>query len=137
MINIPKAIIIFVSASLFGYLMEQIFFHKKKRHDRLIKKIFDITPPMLSIYGLAAVMLWMALKNIKLNNIHGIFIFSLISTVIATFLECLIGIFSQKMFGGQGWNYKSSLCKGYISISISMTWFIIIFTIANIYYTIK
>ena len=77
--------------------------------------------PLFNIYGIGALIL-LGLR-VYLPNVNNL-VLAIIATIVITLMECLVGQLSFKINGKQTWNYSSGVCNGFISLRISMFWFI-------------
>lgn len=111
---IPKYIFIYLLFSFLGWLNEIIIFNKKQ-YDKVIQKIFNINIPILQIYGLIGIILFLIYDYFPSESITFKII---VATLLIVFAECYIGRLSYQYFGYQTWRYKDQYyptCDGYVS----------------------
>lgn len=127
MIILVQLITIFFVFSIIGWYYEYIVFNKHEG-DKVSKKLFNINLPMLPIYGVGAIILFLIHKNLK--N-YSIWFKTLIAFILINTMECLLGYVSYTFHGYQTWNYNSddniSYCDGYISVQTSIWWTVLSF----------
>lgn len=114
MIQIFTIFLYWLLASFVGWLFEAIIFNKYKS-DNFTKL------PILPIYGFGFLLLYF-ISKLNISIIYKI----LISFILINLLECIGGLLSLKLNGYQTWNYKSYICKGYISWYTAIFWLILI-----------
>lgn len=125
MINLLHLIIIFFLFSLLGWIYEYITFGKDKS-DKVSKKLFNIDIPILPIYGVGVIILFLIYKSL-IN--YSIWIKTLVAFILINTMECLLGYLSYNFHGYQTWEYKDGMptCKGYISVKTGIWWTILSF----------
>ncbi len=120
--NIIEYIIYFFIFSFIGWIFENIII--KYNHfcgDNIVKQ-FNICLPLLTIYGFGGIALLFIKKNIIKNNI---ILFSIISGIILSILECIGGKLSFYINKYKTWNYDEyplPLCDGYVALPIFLLW---------------
>jgi uncharacterized membrane protein len=112
--NIFTLFLYWIMASFIGWLFEAIIFNKYTPDN--ITKL-----PILPIYGFGFLLLYF-ISSLNISLIYKI----LLSFILVNSLECIGGLLSLKVNGYHTWNYKSSICKGYISWYTAVFWLIII-----------
>jgi uncharacterized membrane protein len=101
--------------------------------DTLVRYI-KLCIPFLNVYGLGAVILAILSNRFKHWNL---FVFSIFGGYLVTVMECIIGQMSFNFNHYQTWNYRSNICKGYISFNIFIYWIILVYLFRWIYYYIE
>jgi uncharacterized membrane protein len=84
----------------------------------------NICLPMLTIYGIGGITLLFIKKNMIKNNI---IIFSIVSGIILTIVECICGQISSYINKRKTWNYDQfplAICDGYVSLPVFLLWII-------------
>jgi len=125
--HIVQYILIYIIFGFIGYLFELCVSDKKNikhklKGDTIIKKILKWNIPFINIYGIGVVLLLLINKYI---NIQNIYVLSIISGLILTYLECLSGYISLVINKRHTWNYKNQLlpcCDNYISLDVGLFW---------------
>jgi uncharacterized membrane protein len=111
-------IVLFVVASVVGYIYEYLLTNKYKTSSDLA--YLGLNLPMLTIYGYGAIIIalinyldWMMWQKI------------LFAIIILNIFECMVGKISYAYNGYQTWNYSDeclSGCGGYVSVKASVVW---------------
>jgi uncharacterized membrane protein len=116
-------ILLFIGASLFGWLFELLFFNKIKYSSDLL--YFNIKLPLLTIYGLGAILLSYIYEKSNLDTYSKTFF----AIILINVMECIIGNISHAFNKHNTWNYPDEYipaCNGFISIKSSIVWYIFI-----------
>jgi uncharacterized membrane protein len=123
-----------------GWIIEYVYisFHSKNNKISLcgdsFNKYIGICMPFLHIYSIGAVLLaYLANKLHKLNFIY----FSIISGILITIMECIIGNISFVINKEKQWDYHSNICNGFISFDIFIYWIICSYIFRWIYHFIE
>src|SRR5437867_4179970 len=108
----------FILFGYFGYLFESVIFGKK---GWLVDGVYLLFYPIYGIGVLILIGLGYAFEGWPLVAK------AVIATLIITFFECLAGKLRYLISKKSTWNYSfMSACSGYISIPVSVMWFLFI-----------
>jgi uncharacterized membrane protein len=128
---IIEYIICFFICALFGWIYEKIILKRNIKKvldlnfcDDIILKKLHLCLPLINIYGLGGVLLLFVKKNIILNNI---FVFSLISGILLTILECIGGKICLMIHNDKLWDYSRdymNFCDSFCSLRVFIIWII-------------
>lgn len=121
----------FIIVSFIGWVLEYVITQRYKC-DTLFKSLTNYCFPLLTIYGLGAIILLFIAKNYHASLIKKI----VISTIIITILECIVGFTSLNYNGYHTWNYPSNwlpFCDGYVSLTSIIWWGLLISLFYYIY----
>lgn len=122
---ILKFIILFFIYSFIGWIIETVYCSLMSK--RLINRGF-LKGPYCPMYGFSALIIIEIIKFFVLKiQISGVLYFMsvfLISTIIATAVEFLTGLFIDKVFKMKLWDYsdRSFNIKGYVCLQFSLYW---------------
>jgi len=129
--NIVKYILVFVTFSFLGWVLEQIsnlIFSHPISFEKLSLHYFGIPIPFLPIYGLGGLIL-MSVSNLMdkssfLKKEQFPFFRALIQAKVLTLFELFSGILCELVFGFRLWDYSSQPLNflGYISILSFAVW---------------
>lgn len=111
-----KIIILFLMGCLIGWLIELIY---RNLIEREHKNPGFLKGPWLPIYGLGVIIMYF-ISGLEINFIYKIILFVLVPTI----LELVTGLFFDKYFNIELWNYSNKLLnyKGYICLLFSFYW---------------
>ena len=112
-----EIMIYFITYSFLGWVMESIFRSICER--KLINTGFLIGP-FCPIYGVGAIIMLLFLKNFS-NNILLLFV---VSIIVLTIWEYLVGVLLEKMFHTKYWDYSNNKFnfQGRICLMNSLFW---------------
>jgi uncharacterized membrane protein len=125
--TIIKYLIIFILGSLVGWLYEYYVNKQKDSCGDTIFRKLHICVPLLTIYGLGAIILLYIKDNYKFTNIMS---FSLIATFILSIFECISGKAAKYLYNVKEWDYTLDkknicVCDGYLSLYSICLWFLV------------
>ena len=112
-----NVLLYFIIYSFLGWIMESVF--RSILEKKLINTGFLIGP-LCPIYGLGACIMFLFLENLS-NNVILLFI---VSFVILTLWEYIVGVLLEKIFHTKYWdysNYKINI-QGRICLTNSLYW---------------
>lgn len=124
--NILKYIIIFVLFSVVGYFYERYIVGKKDTTNPL-DKLLNTKLPILPLYGLCGVILFLIWEKMHVPIIAKI----IIAAILLNSVECIAGLASYNFYRYKTWKYEKCLgpiCHGYVSI-VTFTWWTILIAI--------
>lgn len=102
----------------------------KLQIDGISKKLFDINLPILPIYGVCGIVLYLIHKYFNYSMLYKV----ILSFFVINIIECIGGQLSYKFHNYQTWRYDNySLCSGYISLRTSVIWTIMSFVVLKIF----
>lgn len=119
--NLIHIISLYIIFSLIGWIFEYIAFNKSGP-DRLIRKYTEVNLPLLQIYGLGAVILYLIHKKMSSSPLWQKLT---VAYILINLMECVMGQLSYQSYGVQTWKYDDNLlpsCDGYVSVGTSIFW---------------
>jgi len=124
---------LFLIGSFLGWLWENLILGVGNSCGDTFYTVFlKICLPFLNIYGFGLIILWFIYNKFYKKIDYTKLI--VLSTILISSFECLVGILSNNVNHKKTWNYPSSnLCFGFISIQSILTWLIFITIIFSIF----
>lgn len=122
---ILKFIILFFIYSFIGWIIETIYCSLMSK--RFINRGF-LKGPYCPMYGFSALIIIEIIKffvlKIQMSGVSYFMSVFLISTIIATTVEFLTGLFIDKVFKMKLWDYSDRVLniKGYVCLQFSLYW---------------
>ena len=120
----------FIIFSLLGWLYEYIIFNRAEP-DGITKKIFDVSLPILPIYGVGGIILLFIYEKMR---DYSLIVKVITASIVINLMECVLGISSYKFYGYQTWKYDRTMipmCYGYISLIAWIWWTFMIYIVFN------
>lgn len=118
-LDINKCIWIFTIGSLFGYILETLWYFSQRGY--WLNRQGMVYGPFSQIYGFGAVIICLCLNWLQGKNSTYTF---LGSAVLGSSFEYLASVFQEKVFGVVSWNYSNQAwnLNGRISLSMAFIW---------------
>lgn len=118
-----KYLIYFLTFSFFGWLVEEIFCFIK--NGKIVNRGL-CRGPVCPIYGIG-----ICLSALLLSRIDNFLLLALLSMAVATVLELVVGLFSDRVLGKRLWDYRRERGNilGYICPRFSVIWGLLLATV--------
>lgn len=128
-------VVVFLIAGFLGALYESVLFKGQLScGDTMVTRFFaPACIPFMLIYGFGAIILYIIYYF--LHDKMNLLLLVIFATFIMSILECVGGLASYHYNGRKTWDYKSGICKGFVSWPSVLVWFTgiaIVYTIATI-----
>ena len=128
MTSAVKYIIYFVIFSVLGWLFESCILRKPGLEcGNSVTRYFNMCLPLLLVYGVGGMIILYINENFQYIRLLPRV---LLATVILVALECLAGLASRAVFNKRTWDYSQDplpMCDSYISLRVSIFWFVMVF----------
>lgn len=140
-LNLWSFVKYFLLFILFSFLGSVIEFSSKFiggrgiYYDQVIFQLFNIRIPLIPLYGLAGLILFIIQGYLYKNKVN-LFLWGLINTAVIIIIELFSGYLSLLVFGSNFWDYSGQFFnyKGIISLQVTMIWLLLSFVFSLIYY---
>jgi uncharacterized membrane protein len=104
-------------------------------YDQVIFQLFNVRIPLIPLYGLAGLILFVIQGYLYRNKVNLI-LWGLINTAIIIVIELISGYVSMLTFGSNFWDYSGQFLnyKGIISLQVSLIWLLLSYIFSLVYY---
>jgi len=134
MTSILKILIIFIIFGVLGFVAEGTLFNKPCLDLLGSRFNSNLQIPFCPVHGFGGIIIYLTTVNLpQLNDVS----LTLLLTLFITTLECFSGKISNWFhYGKHTWKYQGgTACDGYISLEVSLIWFILIFMFLKLFRT--